>query len=64
MIKYGCRDHASGELPVLNNQGAELLWDFVDTGINYMDPLFRKCRWKYKNYWRRGQTLPAASYRE
>ena len=32
---------AAGELPVLNNQGAGVIVGFVDTGINYMDPLFR-----------------------
>lgn len=31
----------AGELPVLNNQGAGVIVGFVDTGINYMDPLFR-----------------------
>ena len=32
---------AAGELPVLNNQGEGVLIGFVDTGIHYMDPLFR-----------------------
>ena len=31
----------AGELPVLNNQGEGVLIGFVDTGIHYMDPLFR-----------------------
>lgn len=31
----------AGELPVLNNQGAEVIVGFVDTGINYTDSLFR-----------------------
>ena len=32
---------AADELPVLNNQGEGVLIGFVDTGIHYMDPLFR-----------------------
>lgn len=32
---------AASELPVLNNQGAGVIVGFVDTGINYMDPLFQ-----------------------
>ena len=31
----------AGELPVLNNQGAGVIVEFVDTGINYTDSLFR-----------------------
>ena len=31
----------AGELPALGNQGAGVIVGFVDTGINYMDPLFR-----------------------
>jgi len=32
---------AAGGLPALGNQGAGVIVGFVDTGINYMDPLFR-----------------------
>ncbi len=32
---------AASELPVLSNQGESVIIGFVDTGINYMDPLFR-----------------------
>ena len=32
---------AASELPVLNNQGEGVMIGLVDTGINYMDPLFR-----------------------
>lgn len=32
---------AASELPVLSNQGEGVIIGFVDTGINYMDPLFR-----------------------
>ena len=32
---------AAGGLPALGNQGTGVIVGFVDTGINYMDPLFR-----------------------
>jgi len=32
---------AASDLPVLNNQGEGVIIGFVDTGINYMDPLFQ-----------------------
>ena len=52
---------AAGELPVLNNQGEGVLIGFVDTGIHYMDPLFRSADGSTRIIGIWDQTLPPSS---
>ena len=52
---------AAGELPVLNNQGEGVLIGFVDTGIHYMDPLFRSADGSTRLIGIWDQTLPPSS---
>lgn len=51
----------AGELPVLNNQGEGVLIGFVDTGIHYMDPLFRSADGSTRIIGIWDQTLPPSS---
>ena len=52
---------AADELPVLNNQGEGVLIGFVDTGIHYMDPLFRSADGSTRIIGIWDQTLPPSS---
>ena len=52
---------SAGELPVLNNQGEGVLIGFVDTGIHYMDPLFRNADGSTRIIGIWDQTLPPSS---